>query len=216
MPAMHLLDARFAAYLAVSALLIITPGPDMALITRHALSTGHRAASATALGIAVGIFGWAIASAVGVGVLLERSVIAFTALKLAGAAYLGYLGVRSLLGSFQPERKVAARSGARGMGHLDDRDAFKQGILGNLLNPKAGVIFVSILPQFVRPGDSPLRLVLMLFAFEVMLLAWLNLYGYLVDRAGQSRGGARVRQVMERVTGVVLIGLGLRLAAERH
>ena len=99
---------------------------------------------------------------------------------------------------------------------LDTWGALKQGILGNILNPKAGVIFVSILPQFIKPGDPPVRLVLMLIAFEVMLLAWLNLYGYLVSRAGQSREGARVRQVMERVTGVVLIGLGLRLAVERR
>lgn len=211
---MDLFDGRFAAYLAVSALLIVTPGPDMALITRNALSAGRRAASVTALGVGAGVLGWAIASTVGVGVLLERSAIAFTALKLAGAMYLGYLGLRSLLGSVRTGPGVVAQAQAPAARQLDDRGALRQGVFGNLLNPKAGVVFVSILPQFVRPGDSPLRLLLMLIAFEVMLQTWLNLYGYLVSRAGGSRHGARIRQVMERVTGAVLIGLGLRLAVE--
>ncbi len=213
---MDLVDARFATYLAVAALLIIVPGPDMALVTRNALYSGRRAASITALGVALGILVWAVASAVGVGVLLEHSVIAFTVLKLAGAAYLGYLGVRSLLSSSRSGQPATASGSKPPVKQLNALAALKQGILGNILNPKAGVIFVSILPQFIKPGDPPLRLVLMLIAFEVMILAWLNLYGYLVSRAGQSRAGARVRQVMERVTGVVLIGLGLRLAVERR
>src|SRR2546421_265340 len=100
--------------------------------------------------------------------------------------------------------------------HFHAWGALKQGLLGNLLNPKAGVIFVSILPQFFKPGDTPLRLVLMLLAFEAMILAWLNLYGYFVSRAGQSRVGAGVRRVLERVTGVVLIALGVRLALQRR
>jgi len=213
---MDLIDARFATYLAVSALLILVPGPDMALVTRNALQWGWRTASITALGVGLGILGWAIASAIGVGVLLERSVIAFTMLKLAGAAYLGYLGLRSLLAGFRSPRPATVSDSTAEPKRLDTWGALKQGILGNILNPKAGVIFVSILPQFIKPSDPPLRLVLMLIAFEVMLLAWLNLYGYLVSRAGQSRGGARVRQGMERLTGVVLIGLGLRLAVERR
>jgi len=213
---MDVMDARFAAYLAVSALLIVMPGPDMALVTRNALSSGHRSASFTALGVAVGILGWAVASAVGVGILLERSVVAFTLLKLAGAAYLGYLGLRSLLRSLQTAEGAVAIAPAREAKHLDDRAALRQGALGNLLNPKAGVIFVSILPQFIHPADPPVRLVLMLVAFEVMLLVWLNLFGYLISRAGQSRIGAGVRRTLERVTGVVLIALGLRLVVERR
>lgn len=213
---MDLIDARFGEFVALLALLIVTPGPDMALVTRNALSSGRRAASVTAWGVAVGSLGWAIASAIGVGALLERSVVAFAVLKLAGAAYLGFLGLRSLLGSFGMTQDEGARARVREAKRLDDWAALKQGVLGNLLNPKAGVIFVSILPQFVRPGDAPIRLVLMLVAFEVMLLVWLNVYGYLVSRAGESRVGGPVRRVMERVTGVVLIGLGLRLAVERR
>lgn len=134
-------------------------------------------------------------------------------LKFAGAAYLAYLGVRSLRGhasyvapSAEPNRRPP----------LSDRAALRQGVLGNLLNPKAGVIFISVLPQFVRPGDAPIRLALMLLAFEVMILRWLTCYGALVSRAVRSRYGGRARHAIERATGVVMIGLGLRLAVARR
>lgn len=211
---MTFFDARFAAYLVVAALLIVTPGPDMALVTRNAFSAGRRAASFTAFGVGFGILGWAGATALGVGSLLERSAVAFTLLKIAGALYLGYLGLRTLLGGRHGgHAETALPATPRRLG---DRAALKQGFLGNLLNPKAGVIFVSILPQFVRPGDSPLRLILMIVAFEVIILAWLNVYGTLISRAGQSRYGDRARRGMERLTGFVLIGLGVRLAVARR
>jgi threonine/homoserine/homoserine lactone efflux protein len=94
--------------------------------------------------------------------------------------------------------------------------AFRQGLLSNVLNPKAGAIFATALPQFITPGDTPARLVLMLLAYEVILLGWLNLYGALVSRAGRSRFGARVRTLLNGLTGVVLLALGARLALERR
>ncbi len=203
------MDARFAAYIAVMALLILTPGPDTALVIRNALGSGARAATATAFGIGLGSLVWALASLLGIAVVLETSATAFTVVKLAGAAYLAYLGIRTLLAR---RRSAEAASTAR----LDDRTAFQQGVLGNLLNPKAAVIFVTLLPQFIEPGDSLLRLVLMLIAFEAMLLSWLSLYGKLISRAGRSRAGAHVREWLNRVTGIVLIGLGARLAFERR
>ncbi|HEY8762526.1 MAG TPA: LysE family translocator [Candidatus Dormibacteraeota bacterium] len=203
------MDARFAAYLAVFALLIVTPGPDTALVIRNALGSGARAATATAFGIGIGSLVWALASLLGIAVVLETSATAFTVLKLAGAAYLAYLGIRTLL---LGRRSAEPASVAR----LDDRTAFQQGVLGNLLNPKAAVIFVTVLPQFIEPGDSTVRLVLMLIAYEAMLVPWLSLYGKVISRAGRSRAGARVRGWLNRVTGVVLIGLGVRLAVERR
>ncbi len=213
---MSYFDARFGAYLAVIALLIVTPGPDMALVTRNALLAGRRAASFTALGIATGSIFWGLMLVLGIATLLEKSVVAFTVCKFVGAAYLGYLGLRSLISSFREKKHAEATTEAPQVKLLGKRVAFKQGFLGNLLNPKAGAIFATILPQFIRPGDSALRLVLMMLAFEAILLVWLNLYGYLVNRAGQSRFGTRTREVMNRITGVVLIALGLQLALEQR
>src|SRR6266699_4755543 len=104
-------DARYFAWVALSALIIATPGPDTALIIRNALAGGPRASTMSALGVAVGILAWAAAATLGVGVLLERSSTAFTILKLAGAAYLFYLGARSLLAK-SPRDDAPAPRGA--------------------------------------------------------------------------------------------------------
>ena len=104
---MSLFDARFAAYLAVAALLIVTPGPDTALVTRNALRAGRRAATFTTLGIGAGSVVWAFASVFGIATLLEQSALAFTIWKVVGAAYLIYLGVRSLLGLVRGRRSGA-------------------------------------------------------------------------------------------------------------
>jgi threonine/homoserine/homoserine lactone efflux protein len=90
-----------------------------------------------------------------------------------------------------------------------------QGLLNNLLNPKAGLIFVSVFPQFVRPGDSPLRLLLMLAAYEAVLLVWLNLYGFAIARGLAGPRRARLQLWFRRLAGVALVGVGVRLAAER-
>ncbi len=208
------LDGRLLAWVALSALLIATPGPDTALIIRNALASGPRASTMSALGVSVGILAWAAAATFGVGVLLESSSTAFTILKLAGAAYLVYLGLHSLLGS-PPRGELRPRPrGAAGVG--GSIHAWGQGLFSNLLNPKTGAFFVTVMPQFIVPGDPAIRLLLMVAAFEVMLLAWLIAYGHVVSRFGRSGLGSRVRHFMTRLTGVVLIGLGARLAFERR
>src|SRR5947209_4037115 len=137
---MGFFDARFAAYLAVAALLIVTPGPDTALVTRHALLAGRRAASFTILGIGTGSLIWALASVLGIAAQLEGSVVAFTIWKFVGAAYLVYLGLRSLLASLRRNKPAAVLTPAAQVAHLGERVAFRQGFLNNLLNPKAGAI----------------------------------------------------------------------------
>ena len=204
------LDGRLAAFVLLSVLLIVTPGPDTALIVRNALAGGPRASTFSAVGVAVGILAWALAATFGVGVLLERSSVAFTVLKLAGAIYLCYLGVRSLFGSVPESQQPAPRAS------LSDLNALRQGLLSNLLNPKTGAFFVSVMPQFLMPGDSPLRLTIMVGAFETILLVWLIAYGHAVSRLGRTGPGLRVRRAMTRLSGAILIGLGARLALERR
>lgn len=195
------MDVRFAAFAGLATLLIVTPGPDTALVTRNVLRYGRRAAALTVYGVGLGSAAWGIASVLGIAVVLERSAVAFTILKLAGAAYLAVLGVIALFGrrhesvERRPQRSVAGQT------------ALAQGVLGNLLNPKAGAIFVTVFPQFVRPGDPPLRLLLMLAVYEAVLIGWLNVYAYVLARGLRGRAAAYIR----RVTGVVLIGLGVRL-----
>lgn len=214
---MGFFDARFGAYLLVATLLIVTPGPDTALTIRNTLRGGRRAASFTALGIAVGSAVWAAASVFGVTAFLDASPQVFTIYKVVGAIYLAYLGARSLLGSLRKRNEGASDApssppAALGSSLID----FRQGLLSNLLNPKAGAIFITALPQFVVHGDPSARLLLMLLAYETILLVWLNLYGVVISRVGASRAGARVGLWLERLTGVVLLALAVRLALERR
>jgi RhtB (resistance to homoserine/threonine) family protein len=213
---MSTFDGRFASWIAVAVVLIVTPGPDTALIIRQALRNGARAASLSAFGVSAGSSVWAVASVLGVAVLLESSAAAFTVLKLAGAAYLVYLGVRSLIGSFGAASNVASERAPLKPARHNTSSAFVQGLLNNLLNPKAGAIFVTVMPQFIQPHDSLIRLILMVAGYNVIVLAWLCTYSYAVSRAGHSRAGARVRRSLERLTGIVMIGLGARLAFERR
>lgn len=210
------MDPRFIAFMAVAAVLIVTPGPDTALVIRNALRSGRRAAAFSAFGIGIGSTVWAIASVLGVALLLETSAVGFTVVKLVGAAYLGYLGLRTIFGSFRGGARAGEPEPPPVRRALRDHAAVVQGLLNNLLNPKAGAIFVTVFPQFVAPGDSPLRLLAMLLAYEAMLLAWLNVYGYVLGRARARALGVRAGRYLQRATGAVMLALGVRLALERR
>jgi threonine/homoserine/homoserine lactone efflux protein len=209
-------DGRFLAWLAVAIVLIITPGPDTALIIRNALRAGARSASLSAVGVGVGSAAWAAASVVGVAALLETSDVAFTVFKLAGAAYLVYLGLRTLARTFRSTPGEAQDSPAAAPAGMRGWTAFVQGVLNNLLNPKAGAIFATVMPQFIEPGDSTNRIVLMVVCYDAIVIAWLCAYAVVVSRAGRSSVGAGVTRALERVTGIVMVGLGVRLALERR
>lgn len=203
-------DGRFAAFIGVMAILIVIPGPDTAMVIRSALRSGAAGACQCAVGVGAGSLVWACASALGVGVVLESSAIAFTVVKSAGAAYLVVLGLRSFFsheGSVEDKGvRVEPGSGA----------PFRHGLVNNLLNPKAAAIFITVLPQFLHPDDSITRLALMVLCYEVMVVGWLCLYGWVLARVARSRAGLRARRQLERVTGVVMVALGLRLAVERR
>jgi len=207
-------DARFVAFVAVSALLIMTPGPDTALVVRNALVAGRRAASVTTAGIALGMVCWATAAVLGIAVLIETSAVAFTVLKLAGAVYLCYLGVRTLLSGFKKSDDTVAVMGSAAS--MSDRIAFGQGLLSNLTNVKTGLFFITVIPQFISSADTPLRWALMFLVFEAILIGWLNLYAVAAGRAGRSRAAATIRRALNRLSGIVLVGLGLKVAFERR
>jgi threonine/homoserine/homoserine lactone efflux protein len=192
-------------FLAVSAIVVVTPGVDMALVTKSALLHGRAAARATALGVNLGIFLWTLAAALGLAAVIAASAAAFTAIKLAGALYLVYLGVRALLGSHETLTVVAGGS------------AFRQGLASNLLNPKIAVFFTSLLPQFVDSAHtSPQDLLLLGLLFNCMGVAWLLTYAELAARGRNVLGRPRVKRALDRLTGVALVGLGVRLAFERR
>ncbi len=204
--------ATIVAFSGVAALLTITPGVDMALVTSSALARGRRAALSTTLGIVSGLLAWGAVSALGIAALLAASATAFTVLKLAGAAYLVILGVRTLWSA-----RSGGREPERPRHEPDRRSAFRQGLVSNLLNPKIAVFYSTLLPQFLEPGDPVLAGSLLLTAIHAaMSLAWLTGYGALVAGAGDRLRRPAVRRALDAVTGSVLVALGVRLAFERR
>ena len=206
-----------AAFIGLATLLVITPGPDMALVTKSALLRGRTAAVFTALGVNAGIAVWTVAAALGVATLLRASAPAFMALKILGSVYLIYLGLHAL-GFFQSRGKPQGEIGpARAASPADGGAPFRQAFLSNLFNPKIGVFFTSFIPQFIAPGDSVFARVLLLGAiFNAMGLLWLSGYALLVSRAGDILGRPRVKTAFEWLTGCILIAFGIRLATEQR
>ena len=202
------------AWAGVAAVLTVSPGADMAIVARQALTVSPRAARRAAAGISAGVLAWGALSALGVAALVATSATAYHALRVAGAAYLVVLGVRALLAARAAWRSDAAPAGATAGG--GGSPAFRQGLLTNLLNPKVGVFYAAVLPQFVAPGDPVLALSMAMAAIHAALsLAWLNAYAWLLGRARGVLGRPRTRAAIEAVTGAVLIGLGIRVAVER-
>jgi len=205
-------DTALLAFAGVSLLLAVTPGPDMAVVTKNALAHGRRGVFATTTGIAVALAIWVSATALGVSALLRASGELLFVLKLVGAAYLAYLGIRTLLESRRRPADLLASAPPAAPAHA----IFRQGFLSALSNPKLGVFFVTFLPQFVLAGqDVFTRLLELGLVFALIGWTWMNVYGLLVTRLRDFITAPRVRQWMERVTGVVLLGFGARLAIER-
>lgn len=207
---------NLAAFLGVSILVIITPGQDTALTIRNTLVGGRRSGILTAAGVASGQFIWTVATSAGLAALIVASEPVFTALKLAGATYLIFLGAQALYAALRP-RAADSKTNVLLPHRLGRIAAYRQGVLSNLGNPKMAVFFSSLLPQFITPGRASFETLLMLgLLFNAMTLSWLTGYALVVARVGDVRRRDRVRRSMEGVTGLVLVGLGLRLATERR
>lgn len=200
--------AELIGFLAVAAVVICTPGQDTALTIRNALLGGRRSGIATALGVSAGQAVWTCAAAVGIVALLRASQPAFTALRLVGAAYLVFLGLQALAAAL---RRRPIPHGALRSGTSTPRTALRQGLVGNLANPKMAIFFTSLLPQF---GDSFSTLLALGLAFSLLTFLWLAAYGIAVARARRLLERERVRRAFDAVTGAVLVALGLRLATE--
>jgi threonine/homoserine/homoserine lactone efflux protein len=194
---------QLAAFVGVALIVIVTPGQDTALTIRNTIAGGRRGGVLTALGVISGQLTWAVAASAGLAAVLLASHNVFIALRLAGAAYLVFLGAQALLAAIRgrpAEHRLPQRRGA-----------YRQGVLSNLGNPKMAVFFTSLLPQFASSFGGMLSLGVL---FACFTLAWLSLYAAAVARAAALFRRSRIRRVLDAVTGAVLVSLGLRLAAD--
>lgn len=205
--------AQILAFTVAATVVTVSPGPDMALVARRAITDGWRRASVTSAGIVTGLLVHATASAVGISAILVRSATAFTILKIVGACYLVVLGVMSF--------RAAGRTAREPLDHATDerprrsgRTSFVQGFLNNVLNPKPALFYLAFVPQFLEPGDPVVVLTATLVAIHIAIsIVWLVTWAWLVSRATGVLTAPRWRAALERATGFVLVALGLRLAA---
>ena len=220
------------SFAVIAGLLTIIPGIDTALVVRAAVSQGRRAGFVTALGIGSGTLVWGAAAAIGVSALLTASRLGYDVLRLAGAVYLLTLGATMLWRSQRRRRSLITHSetgpgveaeadhatrqsapASRGLGLLG---MWSRGVLTNLLNPKVGVFYVAMLPQFI-PARSPQLLMGLALAavHDVEGMIWFTMLIATAHRARSWLNGDRVKRHMDRITGTVLVAFGLKLAFSR-
>ena len=205
--------SAYGSFLLFAVALVLVPGPDVAVTMRNTLTGGRARGAWTAVGITTSNAVQGLAAAAGLGALVVRSQPLFEAIRWAGVAYLGYLGVqalRSAAAGRYPDEELApeARPAQRLAG-------WRQGFLSNVTNPKVLVFYLAVLPQFIGPDAGVPAMVLLALTHAVLSLLYLLLLVAGMHRARAVLGRRPVRRALDAVTGTVLLGFGVRLATER-
>jgi threonine/homoserine/homoserine lactone efflux protein len=207
-----MIPAHFLPFLAVVALITVTPGPDTALVVRNTLQGGRRHGLLTAVGCSTGLLVWGVASSLGLATAFRASSAFFGAIRVAGGVYLLWLGIRVMWSSWSVDAGLRTVGGGvlRRHGHRP----FLEGLLTDLLNPKAAVFFTALIPQFLTSDDRVLTTTLFYAAIAAAAaLAGLLAYAYVAAQARVALGRPPIRRLLDRVTGAVLVGLGIRMLA---
>jgi RhtB (resistance to homoserine/threonine) family protein len=197
----------------LAGLLTMLPGLDTAQVLRSVTIGGKSTAYATVAGILTGVWIWGAAAALGISALLVASHIAYTLVKWSGAAYLIYLGIKMLRESRQiTHESVQAKIADK----TSSRKAFNRALLINLTNPKTGVFYIAILPQFL-PQEFPALVGGLLLAtiHNLLALIWFTMMIYGASFAKETLRNPRVQKIIEQASGVALIGFGIRVAFEK-
>ncbi|GAA3893483.1 LysE family translocator [Saccharothrix violaceirubra] len=193
--------SNLAAFVGASFLIALSPGPGTAMVLRQSVR-GRASALATVAGMEIGVALWAVAAALGLSVLLTASEIAYHGLRIAGALFLVYLGVKAF-------RNAGAELPEPPAGH-----AFRSGLVVNLANPKLGVFAISFLPQFVPTGSGTATLLLFALVWVAVDTGWYLVVVTVLDRLRGLLSRQGVRRALERLSGGVLVALGVRLVLD--
>ncbi|WP_158886703.1 LysE family translocator [Amycolatopsis anabasis] len=208
-------ETALLGFTLVALLGVLTPGLDTMLMLRHTLLGGRRAGFAALAGISLGCLVWGTASIAGLTALLTASRLAYDIVRIAGAAYLIWLGGSALWKSLPRNRREEPAEVAATPGRSGNGVALRAGLVTNLLNPKVGVFYMSLLPQFLPAGPGSAAWGALLVAIHVTVgLLWMSTLLLAAAQARRFFLREKVKRWLDRVTATVLIGLGLKLAAE--
>jgi len=211
------LPSQLIPFLGVVGVITLMPGPDTALVVRNVLRHDLKAGLATALGSCVGLLVWGVAAAVGISALFKLSTVSFLVLRYAGAAYLCYLGVR-LLWRAKMDRGVVLGCSEKSARPETRKSVFAQGLLTDLLNPKAATFFSALLPQFISPPRDPVFSTTLLFAGLAAAAALLGLacYATVAYRARAILARRRALRLLDAITGGAFVAIAGRLAFKKN
>jgi RhtB (resistance to homoserine/threonine) family protein len=209
MPILHI-----EAFLIAITILTLTPGLDTALVIRNTTRGGEKDGFITNLGICFGLFFHATLSAVGISLLLSQSPQLFHTVKIIGALYILYLGVQGLRQSFSATTDSPEKLAIHGK--FNAIRSFREGLLSNALNPKTAIFYLAFLPQFINPEYSAfMQSLLMASIHFVIALCWQAFISRMIVTAKKRFNSGKTQLFMERLTGVVLIGLAVKLLLDR-
>lgn len=198
-----------AGFLAAVLPLVATPGASLTLLIQRVTTRGRREGLPVVLGTATGLYVHATLAAFGLSALVMRSSQAFAAVRLAGAAYLLILGI-SVWRSATPR---PAKRPVLGRVPWARSSTYTQALLGNVLNPKAASIYLTLAPQFINPHQSPIRQIMILAtAHATLVTLWLLTWAVILGKASRAAASQRFKAVLSKITATVLVTLALRTA----
>ena len=212
-----MVDSQVIAFTLAAASLTLVPGANDMLVMRNVLRGGRRDGMLTACGICAGLFVHATLSACGVSMLLMHSATAFQLIKFAGAGYLVWLGVQSLRRTVRTPHPPDCLEAVEPTRRRAPQQCFLEGLLSNVLNPKAAVFYLAFLPQFIGPTEPVLTKSLLLASMHyVEALLWLATLSIMLDHLRRFLLQSAMRRWLDGLCGTILVGFGARLALARQ
>lgn len=199
------------AYIPVATLMVVIPGADTMLLMKNTLSYGPKAGRFTVLGMLSGLSFWTGIAVLGLSVVIAKSVVLFTTIKYLGAAYLIYLGIKSLITKQTLAVDQMERSADVPIDHRYHKKSFMQAMLSNVLNPKTVIVYITIMPQFINlNGHVNQQLIILASILTGLAAAWFLILVYVVDYAKKWLNDKKHQQMFQKVAGILLVGFGIK------
>ncbi|MEH7592351.1 LysE family translocator [Bacillus toyonensis] len=205
----------YLLFIIMSIFLIILPGPDTAMATKNTLVAGKMGGVKTVFGTCVALLIHTLAAVIGLSALIVKSALLFSIFKYVGALYLIYIGIKALLAV---KNKEGVNTNDVSINNdKEHTSCFRQGFLTNLLNPKIAVFFLTFLPQFLNPSHNTfIQLLVMGLTYLVLTIIWFAFYIFLIDKISAFMKKPKTQRYIQGLTGIVLIGFGIKLALEKN
>ncbi|PFY14351.1 lysine transporter LysE [Bacillus toyonensis] len=206
---------NYLLFIIMSICLIILPGPDTAMATKNTLVAGKMGGVKTVFGTCVALLIHTLAAVIGLSALIVKSALLFSIFKYVGALYLIYIGIKALLAV---KNKEGVNTNDVSINNdKEHTSCFRQGFLTNLLNPKIAVFFLIFLPQFLNPSHNTfIQLLVMGLTYLVLTIIWFAFYIFLIDKISAFMKKPKTQRYIQGLTGIVLIGFGIKLALEKN